>query len=72
LYEVLRACTAEGLEEFDFVGPAAPDEAEWASGSRNCGFWYIFPDRMLSRLLHGAKFKVAPILKRPFLKLREA
>jgi CelD/BcsL family acetyltransferase involved in cellulose biosynthesis len=53
---VLKDCAQRGVTEFDFVGPAMPDESEWTDAARTYNYWYIFRRDWYGRLLHALKF----------------
>ena len=63
VYLTLQQCQQRGLREFDFLGPWAPDEAEWTLQAR-CHFHaYIFQKGLYGRLLHLLHFKLGRLLR---------
>jgi CelD/BcsL family acetyltransferase involved in cellulose biosynthesis len=61
--EVLKDCIARGSEEFDFLGPDMPWKRDWTGHVRPHAWLFIFRDSPYGRLLHKAKFKLAPAAK---------
>jgi CelD/BcsL family acetyltransferase involved in cellulose biosynthesis len=61
--EVLKDCVARGFEEFDFLGPDMPWKRDWTDHVRPHAWIFIFRDASYGRLLHKAKFKLAPAAK---------
>lgn len=55
--EVVRECIADGLTEFDFLGPDMPWKRDWASESRQHTRLYIFRDSPYGHFLHNYKFR---------------
>lgn len=55
---------AEGLTEVDFLGDAEPWKLEWTSAARAHHWLFVYADTPRARLLHHAKFRLAPALKR--------
>jgi CelD/BcsL family acetyltransferase involved in cellulose biosynthesis len=64
--KVLQDCISRGLLEFDFLGPGMPWKSDWAKKGRPHDWLYLFRGPR-GRLVHGLKFRVAPIV-RTFMK----
>lgn len=62
--EVLRDAAGRQLEEFDFLGPWMEWKGEWTRHVRPHEFLFVYGRGPAGRLLHGAKFGVAPALRR--------
>jgi hypothetical protein len=62
--DLLAHCFETGLDEFDFLGPVTPERAHYRPRTRDIGVIYIYNRRLLSRLHHLAKFRLAPWAKR--------
>jgi len=60
---ILLEHQARQLREFDFTGPWAPDEAQWANETRGCFEGYIFSRRGYGALLHAVRFKLRRAIK---------
>lgn len=56
--------------EFDFVGPWMDWKAEWARGERRHNYCYIFQPTALGRLLHWMRFRVRPVVRSWYHRLR--
>jgi CelD/BcsL family acetyltransferase involved in cellulose biosynthesis len=54
----------DGLAEVDFLGDSEAWKLEWTQTTRRHDWLFVFADRSRGRLLHRAKFQVAPALKR--------
>ena len=63
-YFAVRDAFASGLTEVDFLGDAEPWKLEWTTTTRPHHWQFVFADTNRGRLLHHAKFRVAPVLKR--------
>jgi CelD/BcsL family acetyltransferase involved in cellulose biosynthesis len=59
---VLQDCIARGLQEFDFLGPDMPWKSDWANRRRPHGWLYLFRGPR-GRVVHGLKFRVAPMVR---------
>jgi CelD/BcsL family acetyltransferase involved in cellulose biosynthesis len=57
---VLKEACERGVTEYDFVGGSEDWKLRWTYNTR-AHFWlYVFPQTLRGRLLHWAKFRVAP------------
>ena len=56
--------SADGLREVDFLGDAEPWKLEWTTTTRPHDWLFVFGNTMRSRLVHTAKCRSAPALKR--------
>jgi CelD/BcsL family acetyltransferase involved in cellulose biosynthesis len=63
-YFAIRSAFEEGLREVDFLGDTEPWKLEWTSTTRPHDWLFVFADTPRARLLHRAKFRLAPALKR--------
>jgi CelD/BcsL family acetyltransferase involved in cellulose biosynthesis len=61
--EVLKDCMVRGFEEFDFLGPDMTWKRDWTRHVRPHTWLFVFRDSAYGRLLHNAKFKLAPAAK---------
>ncbi len=61
--EVLNDCVERGLGEFDFLGPWMDWKADWTEHVRPHHWCYVFRRGALGRALHGAKFRVADLVR---------
>jgi hypothetical protein len=55
--EVVKQCIADGLAEFDFLGPDMTWKRDWASDTRQHTRLYIFRDGAYGRFLRNYRFK---------------
>lgn len=55
---VLHDLWQRGLQEFDFLGPAMPDEARWTKESRTVNRTLIFRAGVYGRMLHTIEYPV--------------
>jgi CelD/BcsL family acetyltransferase involved in cellulose biosynthesis len=67
--KILEDCRMHDLSEFDFTGPTYPWKTEWTSFVRPHASCYIFHNNPYGRILHAARLRVRPFLKRQFLKV---
>lgn len=63
LREMLHHCWVHGLEEFDFLGVFDSWKERWARRGRDHYWLYVFSGSPTARLIHAAKFGVAPRVK---------
>ncbi len=63
-YYAVKNAYAEGLTTLDFLGAAEPWKLEWTPTAGGHRWLFVFGDTHKARLLHRAKFRVAPALKR--------
>jgi CelD/BcsL family acetyltransferase involved in cellulose biosynthesis len=61
--EVVEACIAQGVREFDFLGPDMDWKREWAHEERRHAWIYIFADTPYGRGLYRARFRWAKLAK---------
>jgi CelD/BcsL family acetyltransferase involved in cellulose biosynthesis len=61
---VLERCVAEGLEEFDFLGPEMLWKRDWTDRVREHVRILLFHGGVRSRLLHLLEAQAKPLLKR--------
>jgi CelD/BcsL family acetyltransferase involved in cellulose biosynthesis len=59
----VQAAYADGLAEVDFLGDTEPWKQEWTPATRAHDWLYVFSDTMRARLVHRAKFQVAPAVR---------
>lgn len=59
----LREAFARDAAEYDFLGENDPWKRKWAGRTRAHQWLFVFPRRLRARLLHFAKFTLAPMLK---------
>ncbi|OLC49680.1 MAG: hypothetical protein AUH43_07190 [Acidobacteria bacterium 13_1_40CM_65_14] len=64
IYFAVRHAFAEGLTEVDFLGDAEPWKLEWTPTTRAHHWLFVFANTSRARVLHHAKFRLAPVLKR--------
>jgi CelD/BcsL family acetyltransferase involved in cellulose biosynthesis len=62
-YLVLQDTCARGLLEYDFLGARDDWKLHWTRTVRDHDWLFVFGDSVRARLLHAAKFIVAPRLK---------
>src|SRR5262249_45251762 len=55
---------ADGRSEVDFLGDTEPWKLEWTSSTRGHDWLYVFSDTARARVIHRAKFQLAPAVKR--------
>lgn len=60
----LRDAFARGIEEFDLAGDSDDWKMQWTDRTRPHAWLFIFAPRLRARLIHGAKFRLAPWLRR--------
>jgi len=63
-YLMLRDAFESGVSECDFLGMKDDWKLNWTGATRPHCWLYIFSDRLRSTLLHYAKFRLLPELKR--------
>lgn len=63
-YFATREAYTEGLREVDFLGDTEPWKLEWTQAARAHEWLYVFSNSTRGRLLHRAKFKLAPAVRR--------
>jgi CelD/BcsL family acetyltransferase involved in cellulose biosynthesis len=63
-YMKLQDAFESGLSEYDFLGMKDNWKLEWTGATRSHCWLYIFSDRLRTTLLHYAKFRLLPELKR--------
>jgi CelD/BcsL family acetyltransferase involved in cellulose biosynthesis len=65
---LLRAVAQDLIErkvtELDFLGDDLPWKRDWTARTRTHSWHYLFPPTHRGRLLHAAKFRLAPLVKR--------
>ena len=61
---MLHGAFAEGLEAFDFLGDRDAWKLDWTREVEGHAWLFVFADTLRGRLLHLAKFRVAPRLRR--------
>ncbi len=71
---VIEQAFRDGVAEFDFLGVSEEWKRTWTERAQRQFWLYIFPDDVRSGLLHSAKFRLAPSLrkKRLYVALRAA
>ena len=62
-YLVLEQACAQGLQEYDFLGASDDWKLHWTRTTRDHDWLYVFGDSLRARLLHAAKFIMAPRLR---------
>jgi CelD/BcsL family acetyltransferase involved in cellulose biosynthesis len=62
-YLVLEKACALGLREYDFLGSSDDWKLHWTRTVRDHHWLYVFGDSLRARLLHAAKFVMAPRLR---------
>ena len=55
---------AHGLKEVDFLGDTEPWKLEWTSTTRAHDWLFVFGTSTRARLVHRAKFQLAPAVRR--------
>jgi CelD/BcsL family acetyltransferase involved in cellulose biosynthesis len=63
-YLALREAFRTGLAEYDFLGDDDDWKRQWTAERRPHYWLFVFPDRLRARLLHHAKFRLVPWLRR--------
>jgi CelD/BcsL family acetyltransferase involved in cellulose biosynthesis len=63
-YLILRDAFESGVSEYDFLGMKDEWKLNWTGTARPHCWLYIFSDRLRTSLLHYAKFRLFPELKR--------
>jgi CelD/BcsL family acetyltransferase involved in cellulose biosynthesis len=73
-YLKLRDAFENGLSEYDFLGMKDDWKLNWTGATRPHCWLFIFSGRLRTTLLHYAKFRLSPKLKkfRPYRMLRDA
>lgn len=61
---VLERAHEEGVREFDFLGGCDPWKLNWTSDTRAHDWLYLMPPSLPLRLMHAAKFRLGPRLRR--------
>lgn len=69
--EVIRSCLAEGIEEFDFLGPWAPWKSHWASSTRIHSHVIVYRNNLLGKIAHVVRFQGLTRLRRARRAIRE-
>jgi len=64
LYLTLRDAFTRGIEEFDLAGDSDSWKMQWTNRTRGHAWLFVFAPRLRARLIHGAKFRFAPWLRR--------
>jgi CelD/BcsL family acetyltransferase involved in cellulose biosynthesis len=64
LYLTLRNAFARGIGEFDLAGDSDDWKLQWTGLTRQLAWLFVFGPRLRARLLHGAKFRLVPWLRR--------
>ncbi len=64
LESVLHSAFEKGLVEYDLLGDNLDWKSRWTSLVRPHEWLFVFGESLKGRLLHTAKFQVAPLLKR--------
>lgn len=64
LTRVLQSAFREGLSEFDFLGQNDGWKQAWTGRIRRHCWLFIYQPTRIGRLLHSAKFRLIPALKR--------
>jgi CelD/BcsL family acetyltransferase involved in cellulose biosynthesis len=60
---LLREAWDQKWDEVDFLGDEERWKVSWATDLRPHAWFFVFPNRVKSRLLHGMKFRVIPGLR---------
>jgi CelD/BcsL family acetyltransferase involved in cellulose biosynthesis len=68
----IRDAFARGLSEVDFLGSADDWKLAWTKTVRQQCWAYVFKNDLLGSLLHFAKFRLAPYLRRKIRSKRAA
>ena len=63
-YLAIEEAYREGLTEVDFLGDTEPWKREWTDAARGHDWLFVFTDSLRAQLLHRAKFRWLPGLKR--------
>jgi len=63
-YLALREAFSRRDAEFDFGGESDEYKMQWTDRTRPHCWFFVFPPRLRSRLMHFAKFRVSPWLRR--------
>jgi CelD/BcsL family acetyltransferase involved in cellulose biosynthesis len=63
-YLATQDAYARGLREVDFLGDTEPWKEEWTDAARGHDWLFIFSSSRRARLLHMAKFQMAPELRK--------
>ena len=63
-YFASRDAFTAGFDEVDFLGDSEPWKLEWTSTTRPHEWLFVFGRSPRARLLHSAKFQIAPALKK--------
>ena len=63
-YHTIRDGYTNGLREVDFLGDAEPWKLEWTSTIRPHDWLFVYGNTIRARLVHTAKCRVRPTLKR--------
>jgi CelD/BcsL family acetyltransferase involved in cellulose biosynthesis len=61
---MLERAHEEGVREFDFLGGLDPWKLSWTRDTREHDWLYLMPPSLPLRLMHAAKFRLAPRLRR--------
>ena len=61
---VLEDAFRGGDREVDLLGDTEPWKSEWTGTARDHAWLFVFPGRARSRLVHAAKFGIAPAIAR--------
>ena len=64
-YLVLERACAQGLLEYDFLGACDDWKLHWTKTVRDHDWLYVFGDTLRARIVHAAKFIMAPRLRFP-------
>jgi len=64
LVRILQDHFARGVKEFDFLGREDAWKLDWATRTRSQEWLYVMPASLRMRLLHFAKFRIVPHLRR--------
>lgn len=63
-YLVLQDACERGLAEYEFLGGSDEWKLHWTTQTRPHCWLYILPQSLRARLIHAAKFRLVPTLKR--------
>lgn len=61
---IVQDCVQRGLSEYDICGDSDDWKARWTSRTLPHARLFIFQDSAYGRMLHAARFRLAPVLKR--------